>query len=83
MHQLAFELKTAPSPSIDNFVVGQNRELLATMEQFIKSGSDVRFIYLWGLADVGKTHLLRAAGAAWEAAGRRVCYDMRCVDATS
>ena len=81
MHQLAFELKTAPSPSIDNFVVGQNRELLATMEQFIKSGSDVRFIYLWGLADVGKTHLLRAAGSAWEAAGRRVCYDMRCVDA--
>ncbi|MDC1311953.1 DnaA regulatory inactivator Hda [Burkholderiales bacterium] len=77
MHQLAFQLKKAPSPSIDNFVVGQNCELVATIDQFLKRDNDVRFLYLWGLADSGKTHLLRAAGAAWESLGRMVCYDMR------
>ena len=81
MHQLAFELNKPPSPSIDNFVVGDNRELLATLEQFLRGGSNVRFLYLWGLADVGKTHLLRATGAAWEASGRKSCYDMRLIDA--
>mgnify|MGYP005666949087 CR=1 FL=1 len=81
MHQLAFQLKTAPSPSIDNFVVGQNRELVATIGRFLKRSSDVRFLYLWGLADSGKTHLLRAAGVAWESLGHGVCYDMRLVEA--
>ena len=80
MYQLAFQLKTAPPPSIDNYVIGQNRELVATIEEFLKGRSDIRFLYLWGLANSGKTHILRPAGAAWEALGHGVCYDIRLIE---
>jgi len=76
MHQLAFQLKTAPPPSLDNFVVGQNRELLSTIGKFLLGREEVRFMYLWGLEGSGKTHLLRAVGAAWQDSGKQTSYGL-------
>ena len=76
MHQLAFQLKTAPPPSLDNFVAGQNRELLSTIGKFLLGREEVRFLYLWGLEGSGKTHLLQAAGTAWQESGRRTSHSL-------
>ena len=76
MHQLAFQLKGAPLPSLGNFVVGQNRELLSTIGDFLHGLETVQFMYLWGLEGSGKTHLLRAVGAAWEESGKHTSYGL-------
>jgi DnaA-homolog protein len=76
MHQLAFQLKASPPPSLDNFVVGQNRELLSTIGRFLLGREEVRFLYLWGLEGSGKTHLLQAVGAAWQDSGRRTSHSL-------
>lgn len=70
--QLVFDFGTPPAPTLDNFVVGDNAALLSTLRRFNapkspkspKSPNPIdlehRFVYLWGDAGVGKTHLLLA-----------------------
>lgn len=45
-----------PAPSLDNFIVGKNQELIALLQPLPKNHA----IYLWGEAGSGKTHLLQA-----------------------
>jgi DnaA family protein len=80
MHQLAFQLKSAPQPTLENFIVGQNRELLSTIGRFLCGDQNTRFIYLWGSSGAGKTHLMRASGAVMTAEGCHVCYDLKSDD---
>jgi DnaA-homolog protein len=64
MKQLALDISAPRAPSFDNFVVGRNAEALAHLRAAIAGGNE-RFIYLWGEAGSGRTHLLKAvAGAA-------------------
>lgn len=66
MKQLLLDLNAPAPPALDTFVTGQNGELLALLERVAHgaaSGLSERFIYLWGEAGAGKTHLLRALGA--------------------
>jgi DnaA family protein len=66
MKQLLLDL-AAPPPTLDSFVAGRNTELLALLARVAASQvSDLneRFIYLWGEAGAGKTHLLKALEAA-------------------
>ncbi|MBI1891644.1 MAG: DnaA regulatory inactivator Hda [Burkholderiales bacterium] len=63
MKQLVLDLDAQQAPTLSAFVVGRNSELLALLrrvEQGAVQGLGERFIYLWGEAGAGKTHLLRA-----------------------
>lgn len=60
MKQLLLDIQPAPAPSLENFVSGQNAEALDSLQNAINGQSEVRFIYLWGPAGSGKTHLLQS-----------------------
>lgn len=57
--QLLLDLIEPEAPTLDNFVAGDNAELLGVLRRF-QAGTAGQFLYLWGGAGVGKTHLLRA-----------------------
>lgn len=60
MRQLALDIIAPPAPSFDNFVAGRNAEVVAHARAAV-AGHGERFVYLWGEAGCGRTHLLRAA----------------------
>lgn len=70
MKQLALELASPPAPTLDNFVVGENAEVLAAVRALARGGAGERFVYLWGGSGSGRTHLLRAVLREWRNAGR-------------
>ncbi len=72
MRQLALELASPPDPSLDNFVAGRNGELLGALRRLVQSGEGERFVYFWGPAGCGKSHLIAATSAALNAAGRPI-----------
>ena len=61
MRQLVLDIQPSGPPTLDDFVVGRNAEVLAALRQWTK-GMGERFIYLWGEPGAGKTHLLNAVG---------------------
>lgn len=61
MKQLLLDIQPPAQPSLDNFVVGRNAEALHSLRQAIGGDAQSRFIYLWGPAGSGKTHLLETA----------------------
>lgn len=71
MKQLVLDIRPDAPPTLDNFVVGSNDELLAALDAI---GPHTAHLYLWGPAGSGRTHLLRAAVAAALAAGRPALY---------
>ncbi len=65
MKQLILELEAPPAPTLANFAVGPNHELLHVLQQFNDATSSEHFLYLWGATATGKSHLLQAlAGQA-------------------
>lgn len=70
MKQLAFELASPPAPTLDNFVTGENAEVLAAVRALARGDGGERFIYLWGGSGSGRTHLLRAVLREWRGGGR-------------
>jgi DnaA-homolog protein len=61
MRQLALGISPPPDPSLDNFVPGQNTELLARLRE-LKAGRLAESIfYIWGESGSGRSHLLRAS----------------------
>ena len=75
MKQLLLDIKPAAAPSLQNFVAGRNAEALSSLQAAI-SGSEPKFIYLWGENGSGKSHLLSAC----EAIGARVIDDVHLLD---
>jgi DnaA family protein len=69
--QLLLDLEPPPQPRFDNFIAGRNAEAVAAVVR-LSSARDpsARFVYLWGEAGSGRTHLLRAA---CEATSGRYC----------
>ena len=66
MKQLLLEIAEPPAPSLDNFIPGQNAEVLHSLRQMLHVSPDQglksqRFMYLWGESGSGKTHLLEAS----------------------
>ena len=57
--QLTLDLVKPPTPSLDNFVVGRNAEVVAALRA-IATGSGEHFVYLWGETGAGCSHLLQA-----------------------
>jgi DnaA family protein len=69
MRQLLLDLGAEKPQTLESFVTGQNQELLHLLRQFAGRSSPVhdRFVYLWGEAGAGKSHLLHALAAAGKA----------------
>ena len=71
MKQLLLDIKPPAPPTLHNFVVGRNAEVLSSLHAAI-SGDCPSFIYLWGEKGSGKSHLLSAC----KAIGMRVADDV-------
>ena len=72
MRQMLLDLGAEKPQTLDTFVVGQNAELAQLLRQFAQRAAGMpneRFVYIWGEAGAGKTHLLHAL-----AAGRSARY---------
>ena len=65
--QLTLDLIRPLTPTFDNFVVGRNAEVLAALRA-VAAGTGEPFVYLFGEAGSGRTHLLAALAAAGRAA---------------
>lgn len=71
MSQLILDFGPPPAPTLDNFVPGGNQECLAALRGVVHEPAPgappvSRFIYVWGPAGSGKSHLaqaLRSRGA--------------------
>ena len=74
MKQLLLDIVAPPAPSLGNFVMGCNAELLhAVSEQAAGQGNE-RQLYLWGAPGSGRTHLLQAAVATAVTCGLQANY---------
>ena len=64
MSQLLLDISPDWQPSLDNFVVGRNSELLAALRDCLGHGlvgaAGERCFYVWGESGSGKTHILQA-----------------------
>ncbi|HTS55737.1 MAG TPA: DnaA regulatory inactivator Hda [Burkholderiales bacterium] len=72
MHQLILRLSEPPAPTLENFALGSNSEVLAVLHAWLAGAVQERCIYLWGPAGCGKSHLLRAVAQRSRGAGRAV-----------
>jgi DnaA family protein len=67
MRQLLLDLGAEKPQTLDNFVIGQNEELLQLLRLFSLRGANMpteRFVYMWGEPGAGKSHLLQALATA-------------------
>lgn len=60
MTQLLLDISPRHTPSLENFVSGRNAELLQLLRDVLLEKQKERFIYLWGSAGSGRSHLLKA-----------------------
>ncbi len=74
MKQLLLDIVAPPSPSLGNFVIGDNAELLHAVNELAAGHGNECQIYLWGASGSGKSHLLQAAVAAATARGLEANY---------
>lgn len=72
MGQLLLELAPPPAPTLENFFAGRNSAALEALRAALEGGEP--FVYLWGAAGSGKTHLLRAFAAAAGATRTAECF---------
>jgi DnaA family protein len=74
MSQLVLDIAPDRQPSLDNFVVGRNPELLSALRHAMAGSSSERCFYLWGEAGSGKSHLLQACVLAALDKGHSATY---------
>jgi len=72
MKQLLLDIKPTALPTLLNFMAGRNDEALTSLNAVANNTAQLKFIYLWGEAGSGKSHLLSAC----EAIGIRVVDDV-------
>ena len=60
MSQLLLDISPDWKPTLDNFVVGHNSELLSVLRHSLDGTASERCFYLWGEVGSGKSHLLQA-----------------------
>lgn len=74
MKQLALDLAPPAPPTLENFVVGRNTELVQNLRQLATASVRERFVYLWGLPGCGRSHLLMGVVAVMRSAGSTAVY---------
>ena len=65
MQQLLLDVFTPPAPSLSNFVVGDNAELVLQLNQMVQASSQENSLYICGPTGSGKSHLLKALANAF------------------
>ncbi|MBI1174824.1 MAG: DnaA regulatory inactivator Hda [Sideroxydans sp.] len=70
MTQLLLNIAPEWVPTLENFVVGRNVELLSALRHALAGSSSERCFYLWGETGCGKSHLLQAAVGQARVAGQ-------------
>jgi DnaA-homolog protein len=63
MQQLLLDIQPPARPDFDNFVVGQNAEVLHSLKNALLVQTAPHFIFVWGEAGSGKSHVLQACQA--------------------
>ena len=74
MSQLLLDIAPDRQPTLDNFVVGRNLELVSALRHALSGDSSERFFYLWGGTGSGKTHLLQACVSAAQGMQQNAVY---------
>ncbi len=70
MRQLTLDITAEKPQTLDTFVVGQNQEALQFLQRLIAPSTTSitapgdRFVYLWGEAGSGKSHVLHALASS-------------------
>ena len=80
MTQLLLDLEPPARPRFENFIAGRNGEALAAVRRLCTTETTEtaqRFVYVWGDASSGRSHLLQAAAAEVEGP----CFDGAAVSA--
>jgi DnaA-homolog protein len=77
--QLLLNIQPPAAPGFGNFIVGQNQEALSSLQAALAGHAPSPFVYLWGVAGSGKTHLLLAA----QAMGAHIADDVHTLDEES
>lgn len=67
MKQLLLDLRADAPPTLENFIAGENEELLRALHQTVLGAGH---LYLWGPPVSGRSHLLAATVEAASHAGR-------------
>lgn len=60
MQQLLLDILPPASPTLENFLPGQNVELLQLLQRIVAGQEREHFTYIWGETGCGKSHLLQA-----------------------
>ena len=76
--QLLLDLKPEQPPTLDNFVIGANAELVQRLHSLAGTDS-FEALYIWGAQTCGKSHLLEATAAV--AHGHRPVVFLRGMEA--
>lgn len=63
MQQLLLDVFTPPRPTLSNFLVGQNGQLVHELQQMLNKQGTSPFFYIYGPPGCGKSHLLRAVAS--------------------
>lgn len=79
MKQLLLNIQPPANPGLAQFIPGQNAEAIASLRAVLAGTAHTRFIYVWGAAGSGKTHLLLAA----QALGAHIADDVDTLDEAS
>ena len=74
MKQLALNFASQALPTLDNFIVGRNGELLANLGRLVAGEARERFLYFWGRPGSGCSHLLKGAVTGLQRAGAAAAY---------
>jgi DnaA family protein len=74
MKQLLLDIKPVARPTLQNFVIGRNAEVLTNLRSTIENKA--HFIYIWGEKGCGKSHLLSAC----DSFGIKVADDVHLLD---
>ena len=74
MSQLLLDISSDSPPTLDNFVVGRNPELISALRHALAGAASERCFYVWGEAGSGKSHLLRACVGAAQGAHQSASY---------
>ena len=77
MSQLLLDIAPDGQPTLDNFVVGRNLELLAALRHALAGDGSERSFYLWGEPGSGKSHLLQACVSAARETHKSANYSQR------
>ena len=74
MKQLALDFASPLQPTLDNFIVGRNGELLQNLRRLASRNAHEHYLYVWGRPGSGRSHLLKGTVAELQREGVAAVY---------